>query len=163
MIQIQRWWLRGSGSGQFPDSCEGFEHCVERVKRSGNKRMVGLEKGQQRWGRSGNYQRVQVLWKLAMHCSWWYDECNKQNKTHGEHEIYGRRLEHRSRGVTTLLHLQEISSRDLRWHRRENGRWGEEVKLSCFLYKRVKPKNLERLNNFEKRIQRSWTILQTLR
>ena len=49
------------GFGAVSGACEGFEHCVERVKRSGNKRMVGLEKGQQRRGRSGNYQRVQVF------------------------------------------------------------------------------------------------------
>ena len=36
----------------------------------------------------------------------------------------------------------------------KNGREREEVKLSCFFDKRVKPKNLERLNKFEKRIQR---------
>ena len=34
-----------------------------------------------------------------------------------------------------------------------NRRGREEVKLSCFFNKRVKPKNLERLNHFEKRIQ----------
>ena len=35
-----------------------------------------------------------------------------------------------------------------------NGRGREEVKLSCFFDKRVKPKNLEKLNKFKKRIQR---------
>ena len=35
--------------------------------------------------------------------------------------------------------------------RNERGR--EEVKLSCFSDKRVKPKNLERLNKFKERIQ----------
>ena len=35
-----------------------------------------------------------------------------------------------------------------------NGRGREEVKLSCFFDKRVKPKNLERLNKLKERIQR---------
>ena len=34
-----------------------------------------------------------------------------------------------------------------------NGRGREEVKLSCFFDKRVKPKNLERLNKLKERIQ----------
>ena len=63
----------------------------------------------------------------------------------------GRHLKLRSWGVTTLHHYERISSWDLEWHRRENGREREEVKLSCFFDKRVKPKNLERLNNFEKK------------
>ena len=33
-----------------------------------------------------------------------------------------------------------------------NGRGREGVKLSCFFDKRVKPKNLERLNKFKERI-----------
>ena len=48
------------------------------------------------------------------------------------------------RGVTTLHHYERISSRDLEWHRRDNGRERGEVKLKCFLDKRVKPKNLEK-------------------
>ena len=43
------------------------------------------------------------------------------------------------------------------------GRGREKVKLSCFFDKRVKPKNLERLNHFEKRIQQRLTKLKTLR
>ena len=35
-----------------------------------------------------------------------------------------------------------------------NGREIEEVKLSCFFDKRVKPKNLVRLNKLKERIQR---------
>ena len=35
-----------------------------------------------------------------------------------------------------------------------NGRGREEVKLSCFFDKRVKPNNLERLNKLKERIQR---------
>ena len=62
--------------------------------------------------------------------------------------IAGSLLEHRSRGVTTLHHYKRISSRDLAWHRRENGRGREEVKLSCFFDKRVKPKNVERLKSW---------------
>ena len=41
--------------------------------------------------------------------------------------IAGSLLERRSRGVTTLHHYERISSRDLEWHRRENGREREEV------------------------------------
>ena len=54
-------------------------------------------------------------------------------------------------GVTTLHHYERISSRDLEWHQRENRRERAEVKLSCFFDKRVKPKNLERLNNLKER------------
>ena len=48
-------------------------------------------------------------------------------------------------GVTTLHHYERISSRDLGWHRRENGRERAEVKLSCFFDKRVTQKNLEKV------------------
>ena len=34
-----------------------------------------------------------------------------------------------------------------------NGRGREEVKLSCFFDKRVKPKNLKRLNKLKERVQ----------
>ena len=61
----------------------------------------------------------------------------------------GRHLKLRSWGVTTLHHYERISSRDLEWHRRENERGKEEVKLSCFFDKRVRPMNLEKLNNWE--------------
>ena len=60
-------------------------------------------------------------------------------------------MENYIRGVTTLHHYKRISSRDLGWHRRENGRGREEVKLSCFFDKRVKPKNLERLNKLKEK------------
>ena len=64
---------------------------------------------------------------------------------------YGRHLKLRSWGVTTLHHYERISSRDLGWHRRENERGREKVKLNCFFDKRVKPKNLERLSKFERK------------
>ena len=35
------------------------------------------------------------------------------------------------------------------WHQKENGRGRKQVKLSCFFDKRVKPKNLEKLNNLK--------------
>ena len=57
--------------------------------------------------------------------------------------IAGCLLERRSRGITTLHHYKRISSRDLGWHRRENGRGREEVKLNCFFDKRVKPQTLK--------------------
>ena len=63
--------------------------------------------------------------------------------------IAGSLLERRSRGVTTLHHYERISSRDLEWHRRNNGREREEVRLSCFFDKRVKPKNLEKVKPYQ--------------
>ena len=44
-----------------------------------------------------------------------------------------------------------------------NRRGGEEVKLSCFFDKQVKPKNLARLNKLKERKQRRFTKLKTLR
>ena len=61
---------------------------------------------------------------------------------------HGRHLKLRSWGVTTLHHYERISSRDLEWHRRDNGREKEEVKLSCFFDKRVRPKNLQNVKPF---------------
>ena len=57
-------------------------------------------------------------------------------------EIKGNLLEHRSRAVTTLLHLQEISTRDLGM-RRGRGRRKDELKLSYFFDKQVELMNLE--------------------
>ena len=68
--------------------------------------------------------------------------------TRQQQRITRRHLAHRSWGVTTLHHYERISSRDLEWHRRENGREREEVKLSCFFDKQVKPKNLEKVKPF---------------
>ena len=68
-----------------------------------------------------------------------------------QRRITGRQLAHRSRGVTTLHHYERISSRDLEWHRRDNGREKEEVKLSCFFDKRVRPKNLEKVKPFREK------------
>ena len=84
----------------------------------------------------------------AMHMmTWWNATCKQM--TWQRQRITGRHLAHRSRGVTTLHHYERISSRDLEWHQRENGREREEVKLSFFFDKRVKPMNLERLNNLK--------------
>ena len=54
-------------------------------------------------------------------------------------------------GVTTLHHYERISSRDLEWHWRENGRGRQEVKLSCFFDKRVKPTNPEKVKPFREK------------
>ena len=78
----------------------------------------------------------------------WQDATHKR-KTWQRQRITGRHLAHRSRGVTTLHHYERISSWDLEWHRRENGRESEEVKLSCFFDKRVRPKNVVRLSNLK--------------
>ena len=68
-----------------------------------------------------------------------------------QQRITGGHLAHRSRGVTTLHHYERISSRDLEWHRRDNGREKEEVKLSCSFDKRVKPNNLEKVKTFREK------------
>ena len=67
-------------------------------------------------------------------------------------------------GVTTLHHYEKISSRDLEWHRKENGREREDVKLSCFFDKRVRPKNLEKVKPFrEKNTTEMNKVEKTLR
>ena len=76
---------------------------------------------------------------------WWKQQTNK---THGDNEKHGRRLERRSRGVTTLHHYKRISSHDLGWHRRRTE--GEEVKWSCFFDKRVKPRTLRGWTTWKK-------------
>ena len=78
-------------------------------------------------------------------------KCNTQAMTRQQQQISGGHLAHRSRGVTTFHHYERISSRDLEWHRRENGREREEVKLSCFFDKRVKPKNLEKVTQIQEK------------
>ena len=101
------------------------------------------------------------FWKHddAMHMMTWWNATRKQ-MTWQQQWITGRHLAHRSRGVTTLHHYERISSRDLGWHRRNNGREREEVKLSCFFDQWVKPKNLEEVKPFwEKEYdgdERSW-------
>ena len=74
-----------------------------------------------------------------------------QAMTRQQQQNTGRHLAQRSRGVTTLHHYERISSRDLEWHERENGREREEVKLSCFFDKRVRPKNLENVKPFREK------------
>ena len=89
----------------------------------------------------------------AMHMMTW---CNAKVKEQAQKKhtaklgIAGSLLERRSRGVTTLHHYERISSRDLEWHRRENGREREAVKLSCFFDKRVKPRTLQGWTNSRK-------------
>ena len=79
----------------------------------------------------------------------WQDATCKQMARQQQRNI-GRHLAQWSRGITTLHHYERISSQDLEWHRRENGREREEVKLSCFFDKRVKPKNLEKVEQIER-------------
>ena len=64
---------------------------------------------------------------------------------------HGRHLNLWSWGVTTLHHYERISSRDLEWHRRDNRREREEIKLSCLFDKRVKPENLEEVKPFREK------------
>ena len=80
----------------------------------------------------------------------WQDATRKR-MTRQRCRITGRHLAHRSRGVTTLHHYERISSRDLEWHRRDNRKEREEVKLSCFFDKRVNPKNLEKVKPFQEK------------
>ena len=148
MIWMQRWWLSGSGSGQVSDE-----------------QARGSKRGDAGKGRNDNNERMQVLKhdgnEVPMQCKWCDDEMQQTNKSHDELEKHGRRQERRSRGVTTLHHYKRISSRDLGWHRGKTE--DEEVKQSCFFDKRVKPKNLARLNKFKEGIQQRWTKLKTLR
>ena len=88
---------------------------------------------------------------------WW----KQQTKiTRGNNAKHGKRLERRSRGVTTLHHYKRISSWDLGWHRRKTEE--EEVKQNCFFDKLVKPRTL-RGWKLERRIRQSWTKLRRLR
>ena len=85
---------------------------------------------------SGSGLCLRVLfsfWKHddAMHMMTWWNATRKK-MTWQQQQITWRHLAHRSWGVTTLHHYERILSRDLEWHRRENGREREEVKLSCF-------------------------------
>ena len=71
-----------------------------------------------------------------------------QAMTRQQHRITGRHLAQQSRGVTTLHHYERISSRDLEWHRRDNGKKKRRGKLSCFIDKRVKPRTLNKVKPF---------------
>ena len=86
---------------------------------------------------------MHMMTRYAMH--------DMQAMTRQQQRIGGGHLAHRSQGTTTLHHYERISSRDLEWHQRENGREREEVKLSCFFDKRVRPKNLEKLKPFREK------------
>ena len=111
-----------------------------------------------KWGKPNGSK----FWKHddAMHMMTWQDATRKQ-MTRKNHRITGRHLAHRSRGVTTLHHYERISSRDLEWHRRENGKGRETVKLSCFLrqtsetkepceVEQIREKNTTKVNEVEK-------------
>ena len=89
---------------------------------------------------------------MQMKCTWWHDmQCMTRKQWQMQQQrITGGHLAHRSRGVTTLHHYERISSRDLEWHRRDNGRERGEVKLSCFFDKRVKPRALRGWTNWKK-------------
>ena len=78
-------------------------------------------------------------------------DATRKQMTWQRHQITGRHLAQRSRGVTTLHHYERISSRDLEWHRRENGREREVVKLSCFFDKRVRTKNIEKVEQYKRK------------
>ena len=88
---------------------------------------------------------------------WWMQQTNK---THGNNEKHGRRLERRSWGVTTLLHLQEISPHDLRMALERSKRGRGKTKL--LLWQTSETTNLERLNERKERIQGRWMRLKTL-
>ena len=88
---------------------------------------------------------------------------NRQKPNHGGNIISHLRkkarvgvtnMESCIRGVTTLHHYERISSRDLGWHRRENRKGREEVKLSCFFDKWVKPRTLRGWTNWKKEYNR---------
>ena len=61
---------------------------------------------------------------------------------------HGRHLKLWSWGVTTVHHYERISSRDLGWHRMENGREREKVKLSflpCQMSETKEPYEVEKI------------------
>ena len=101
----------------------------------------------------GEPGRMQVLktWWCNAHDDMIWDAWHTSKWQGNNSEITGGHLAHRSRGATTLHHYERISSRDLEWHQRENGREREEVKLSCFFDKREKPKNLEKVKPFSRK------------
>ena len=74
-----------------------------------------------------------------------------QAMTTPQQRITGRHLAHRSRGATTLHHYERISSRDLEWHRRDNGRDKRRGGTNCFFDKRVKLKNLEKVKPYREK------------
>src|SRR3954467_12659788 len=78
-----------------------------------------------------------------------WQRATRKHMTRQRRRITGGHLAHQIRGVTTLHHYERISSRDLEWHRRKNGRGRKDVKLSCFFDKREKPMNLERLSKLK--------------
>ena len=92
------------------------------------------------------------FWKHddAMHMMTWQDATRKQMTWQRQRKTGGH-LAHRSRGVTTLHHYERISSRDLEWHRRDNGRDKRRGKTNCFFDKWVKPKNLEKVKPYREK------------
>ena len=89
--------------------------------------------------------------------TWCKDECNRQNKSPDETQKIWKASE-----ASVLRHhnspaLQEDLVSRFRMAPERNGRGREEVKLSCFLDKWVKPMNLERLNKLKERIPWRWT------
>ena len=107
------WSERGR---QRQSVCQKAPEKTREKTRSNVASEVGLETVNESKGDTTTMSRYTFYENMRMQCD---DECNKQNKTHGEHEIYGRRLEHRFWGVTTLHHYERISSRDLEWHQSE--------------------------------------------
>ena len=89
---------------------------------------------------------------MMMQCGWWHGKMQHASEWQGKQQrITGRHLAQWSRGVTTLHHYERISSRDLGWHRRENGRGREKVKIKLLLWQMSETTNLERLNKLKER------------
>ena len=163
MIRTHQWRLSRSGSGKFRTRARG--RCTVQRGLGGRGQVCGwTENGQGRqtvWRhstekrRSGNYERLRVFWKNAdpiCMMTWWNATITTTTTTTIKHSTVTqnmeRRLEHRSRVVTTLPHLQEISSRDLGMAPEKSGRWICKTKL--LLWQMSETTNLKRLKTWNK-------------
>ena len=128
---------RSTGSKQRPHEKSQFNpkifniHTRKEVERdTGWHRSAGLRNGQR--GKCSDAWDVHVC-KWNAHDDMIWNATHKQ-MTWQRRRITGRQRAQRSRGVTTLHHYERISSRDLGWHQRENGREREEVKTKLLLW-----------------------------
>ena len=98
--------------------------------------------------------------------TWWHDDMmqckNKRastKETHGETRNSWKSSGASVSGRYNTPPLQEDLVPRSRMAPERNGRGREEVKLSCFFDKRVKPKNLERLKSWKKEhngVEHNW-------
>ena len=115
------------------------------------------------------YNLFRWVFKINDMMPWWHDAMqemawwmHKQNKSHDKTRNSWKYSGASVSGRYNTPPLQEDLVPRSRMAPERNGRGREEVKLSCFFDKRVKPMNLEKLNNWKERIQWRWTKLKTL-